>query len=111
MSAGVHSVVGMLRPIDPTQSPPPTAYRVPWHIDRADEAHPCVINESGDAADFVRVFHSDDAAGERTQLWGQVLPRERIELCLCGADIDDIVVSIAWFRQSDGLEYLWRFVV
>ncbi|WP_460785375.1 hypothetical protein [Microbacterium tumbae] len=101
----------MLRPIDPAELLPSAAYRVPWRIDRTDDAHPGVINESRHPADFVRIFHSDDARGERTQLWGQVLPQERIELCLCAADLDDVVVSIAWFRQADGLEYVWRFVV
>lgn len=42
---------------------------------------------------------------------GQVLPGETVELCLCASDPDEAVVSIAWFRQRDGLEYLWRFVV
>ena len=101
----------MLRSIDPTEPPAPPAYRVPWAVDRTDPAHPGVINEGRESADFVRVFHGDDTAGERTQLWGQVLPGERIELCLCACDLNDVVVSIAWFRQTDGLEYVWRFVV
>lgn len=37
---------------------------------------------------------------------GQVLPTEDIELCLCAADIDDVVVTLAWFRPTDGLEYV-----
>ncbi|KDA06177.1 hypothetical protein DC31_12600 [Microbacterium sp. CH12i] len=57
-------------------------------------------------------FFRDRGEGvDRTQLWGQVLPAERIELCLCAADIDEVVVTLAWFRQADGLEYVWRFVV
>lgn len=41
----------------------------------------------------------------------QVLPSEDVELCLCAADLDEVVVTIAWFRPTDGLEYVWRFVV
>ncbi|MGW8481554.1 hypothetical protein ACWGJP_00345 [Microbacterium sp. NPDC055903] len=101
----------MLIPIDPAQRPPAVAYRVPWRVDRTDTAHPVVINEGRDAVDFVRAFHSDGGDGESTRLWGQVIPNERIELCLCAAGLDDVVVTLAWFRQADGLEYLWRFVV
>ena len=110
-SDAVPTVVRMLRPIEPAELPPPIAYRVPWAIDRTDGAHPGVINESRGAADFVRVFHAEADGEERTQLWGQVLPGERIELCLCTADLDEVVVTVAWFRQEDGLEYVWRFVV
>ncbi|GEK84847.1 hypothetical protein GCM10007198_29040 [Microbacterium aerolatum] len=100
----------MLRLIDPSDTPPPVAYRVPWFVRRTDPSHPVVINGSAESADFVRVFR-DDRPDEGTQLWGQVLPTEDIELCLCAADIDDVVVTLAWFRPTDGLEYVWRFVV
>ncbi|WP_194422003.1 hypothetical protein [Microbacterium abyssi] len=100
----------MLRPIDPSETPPPVAYRVPWFVRRTDPRHPVLVNGSAESADFVRVFR-DDRSGERTQLWGQVLPSEDIELCLCAAEVDDVVVTIAWFRPADGLEYVWRFVV
>ncbi|WP_460801739.1 hypothetical protein [Microbacterium sp. GXF6406] len=99
----------MLRPIDPTDIPPPPAYRVPWRIVRTDPAHPVVSNDSAESADFVRVFRSDP--GEcSTQWWGQMLPTENMELCLCTADLDQVVVTIAWFRPSDGQEYVWKFV-
>lgn len=99
----------MLRPIDPSETPPPAAYRVPWLVQRADPVHPVVINASTESADFVRAFR-DDQGGDGTQLWGQVLPSENIELCLCAADLDEVVVTLAWFRPTDGLEYVWRFV-
>ncbi len=83
---------------------------MPWHVVRADPAHPIVVNEGRDAADFVRVFRGDGHETEPPQLWGQVLPAERIELCLCAADVEEVVVTLAWFRQADGLEYIWRFV-
>ena len=70
-----------------------------------------MTNHSGDALDFVRVFREDASGQEQFELWGQVLPRERVELCLCTADIDGVVVTVAWFRQADGLEYVWRIVV
>lgn len=100
----------MLRPIDPSEIPSPTAYRVPWFIRRSDPSHPVVINRSSESADFVRVFR-DDQSSESTELWGQVLPSEDIELCLCAADPEEVVVTLAWFRPTDGLEYVWRFVV
>ncbi|MFF5627299.1 hypothetical protein [Microbacterium sp. LWH10-1.2] len=99
----------MPRPAVPSFVPFPSAYRVPWHVSRADPAHPLVINHAAEPADFVRVFR-DDAGRDRTQLWGQVLPAEQIEVCLCAADLDEVIVTVAWFRQADGLEYVWRFV-
>ena len=110
-SDAVSSVARMLRPVDPAEVPPPAAYRVPWHVVRDDSAHPVVINHGAETADFVRVFRDDASGHERTQLWGQVLPAEQIELCLCAANLDEVVVTLAWFRQTDGLEYVWRFVV
>ena len=98
----------MLRPILPNDPPPSVAYRVPWHVRRDDPRHPVIVNESSESADFVRVFR-DDAAEEPTQWWGQVLPAEDIELCLCTADLEEVIVTIAWFRPGDGLEYLWKF--
>ncbi|MGO1507564.1 MAG: hypothetical protein ACTHW5_05905 [Microbacterium sp.] len=100
----------MLRPIEPSQTPPPVAYRVPWSIRRADPSHPVVTNDGAESADFVRIVRADQS-GEVAQLWGQVLPSEDIELCLCAADLDEVVVTLAWFRPLDGLEYIWRFVV
>lgn len=100
----------MLRPIDPTERLPEAAYRVPWLIRRDDPAHPVVINHGREVTDFVRVFRDDDVGAESTQLWGQVLPSECVELCLCSADLNEVVVTIAWFRPSDGLEYVWKFV-
>jgi len=100
----------MLRPIDPSDLPAPAAYRVPWVIRRDEPRHPIVVNGSAESADFVRLFR-DDQRNEGTKLWGQVLPSEDIELCLCAADLDDVVVTLAWFRPADGLEYVWRFIV
>jgi hypothetical protein len=88
-----------------------SAYRVPWRVHRAERAHPMVVNGGAEPVDFVRVFHEDPGVGIVTDLWGQVLPAERLELCLCSADLDDVVVTMAWFRPDDGLEYVWRFVV
>lgn len=101
----------MLTPVGPRTPPPDPAYRVPWRVIRDDSAHPIVVNQSDEGADFVRVFRDDLAARDSTQLWGRVRPGERIELCLCSADLDEVVVTIAWFRERDGQEYVWRFVV
>jgi hypothetical protein len=95
----------------PRFPPSVSAYRVPWRILRDERAHPIVVNISTEPVDFVRAVRDDPLAGISTELWGQVLPAEHVELCLCDAELDDVVVTIAWFRQSDGLEYLWRFVV
>lgn len=100
----------MPHPIEPTQPPPTTAYGVPWVISRADRTHPAVLNAGIEPVDFVKVMRSD-APADLVDLWGQVLPAETIELCLCGSDLDEVAITIAWFRQRDGLEYVWRFVV
>ncbi|MDA4895346.1 MULTISPECIES: hypothetical protein [Microbacterium] len=91
------------------QSPPP-AYAVPWDVDRRDRLHPVITNLSTEA-DFVRVFASSPAGPQQTQLWGRVRSGQQLEICLCEADVDDTVLTLAWFRPSDGLEYVWRFVV
>ena len=92
-----------------TRSPDPS-YPVPWSIDRRDRTHPVVTN-GGDGIDFVRVFARTSLDPGRTQLWGRVKPGEKLEICLCDTDVDDVVVTLAWFRPDDGLEYVWRFVV
>jgi len=101
----------MLHSIEPPQRPPAIAYCVPWVVTRGDRAHPVVMNAGREPVDFVRVLRMDAAQNELVDLWGQVLPTETVELCLCESDIDDVVVTIAWFRQLDGLEHVWRFVV
>ncbi|WP_375383926.1 hypothetical protein [uncultured Microbacterium sp.] len=101
----------MLRVIDPDEFRPPPAYRVPWRIDRGYETHPLVTNASDAAVDFVRVFVDGERVTVQTQLWGQMLPGETAELCLCDLDRDDVMVTLAWFRPETGVEYVWRFVM
>lgn len=98
------TVAGMLRALEPGVA---RSYPVPWSVDRTDETHPVVTNRSGEPADFVRMFRSDGAS----EHWGQVLPGEELELCLCGADLDAVAVTIAWYRWRTDEEYCWRFVV
>ena len=70
-----------------------------------------VVAGSAEVAKAKAVF-THSAAGEgATEHWGQMLPGETAELCLCDADPADTVVTIAWFRPDDGKEYVWRFVV
>lgn len=99
----------MLRALDPDESRPPIAYRVPWRVDRIYDRHPLITNAGVAAVDFVRVF-TDDATSV-TEHWGQMPPGDTAELCLCDADPDTTIVTIAWFRPDDGEEYLWRFVM
>ncbi|MGB4777840.1 hypothetical protein [Microbacterium sp.] len=94
----------MLRALEPGRSRP---YRVPWSVDRSDGAHPTLTNIGEEPADFVRVFRSD---GPSEHL-GQVLPGENVTLCLCGADLDAVVVTLAWYRWLTDEEYCWRFVL
>ncbi len=99
----------MLRALDPGDRPP--AYAVPWRVDRATPSHPIVTNASTSPLDFVRVFIESGRERGETELWGRMLPGESAEVCLCGIDPDDTVVTLAWFRRENGLEYVWRFVV
>jgi hypothetical protein len=101
----------MLRALNTPDGRPrrPRAYRVPWVVDRPFDLHPLVTNAGAQPADFVRVFiHAAGTAGT-TEHWGQMLPGESAELCLC--DGSGAVVTIAWFRPEDGGEYVWRFAV
>jgi hypothetical protein len=99
----------MLRLLSDADSPPSAAYPVPWRIERICEAHPLVLNDSATVADFVRVFITSGRATVETVHWGQMLPGESAELCLCACDADDVIATIAWFRPDDGTEYVWRF--
>ncbi|WP_460816550.1 hypothetical protein [Microbacterium petrolearium] len=85
------------------------AYPVPWHIDRADPAHPIVRHRGRDPADAVRVFLCDEHGRARTERWGRVRPGEALQLCLCDVDRASAVTTLAWFDAD--AEYLWRFTV
>lgn len=100
----------MLRALDPDDRVPPLAYRVPWRVDRIYDGHPLVTNAGPAALDFVRVF-VDRGVASTTEHWGQMTPGDTAELCLCDADPESAVVTLAWFRPDDGEEYLWRFVL
>lgn len=100
----------MLRAIEPDEPLPPLAYRVPWRVDRIYDRHPLVTNAGAAALDFVRVFAAHGTVST-TEHWGQMPPGDTAEMCLCDADPDDTVVTIAWFRPDDGEEYVWRFVM
>lgn len=100
----------MLRALTSDESLPPRAHRVPWRVDRIYDRHPLVTNSGPVPLDFVRAFISLRAM-PTTEHWGQMLPGETAELCLCDADPDDTVVTLAWFLPEDGQEYLWRFVM
>lgn len=104
------SVTRMLRALDPDEPRPLTAYRVPWRVDRIYDRHPLITNVSLSPLDFVRVF-IDRGAAATTEHWGQMAPGDTAEVCLCDADPEDTVVTLAWLRPDDGKEYLWRFVM
>lgn len=97
-------------PDPPSARFPDASYPVPWSVDRRDRTHPVVAN-AGASVDFVRAFARSSADPGRTMLWGRVRSGEQMEICLCDTDVDDVVVTLAWFRPEDGLEYVWRFVV
>lgn len=98
----------MLRVLDSEDLP--SAYPVPWRVDRVYDTHPLVTNDSASAVDFVRVFVDSGRFAPETEFWGQMLPGETAELCLCEHDPEDVVVTLGWFRPETGVEYIWRFV-
>lgn len=101
----------MLRAVDSSEPPPPSAYRVPWHVDRDDPAHPRLHNQGADALQYVRVYIADATELPAAESWGRVRPGEHRELCLCGCDLDDTTVTVAWFRPEDDREWAWSFVI
>lgn len=103
----------MLRALNAPDDRPrrPAAYRVPWSVQRVLDTHPLVTNAGSQALDVVRVFVHSGGAPPATESWGRVLPGETVEICLCAVDPGDAVVTIAWYRPDDGVEYVWRFVV
>ena len=101
----------MLRALDPAESPTPDAYRVPWHVNRDDPAHPLLTNESAEPVAYVRIHVADGAAPPDVESWGRVAPGESRELCLCGCDLDDTTVTIAWYRPHDARQWAWSFAV
>lgn len=100
----------MLRALDPDDPRPPSAYRVPWRVDRVYDRHPLVTNAGPSAVDVVRVF-VDHGTRSATEHWGLMPAGDTAELCLCDAEPDETTVTIAWFRPDDGEEYLWSFVI
>ena len=101
----------MLRALDPSERPVPCAYRVPWLIDRDDPAHPILSNAGAEPLQYVRVYVADTTELPGTETWGGVRPGESRELCLCGCDLDDTTVTVAWFRPDDDREWAWSFVI
>lgn len=102
----------MLRALNPPGHRDPTpSYRLPWAVNRLFDSHPLVTNTGAAPVDFVRVFTHSRSGVATTEHWGQMLPGESVELCLCDADLDDTIITLAWFRQEDGAEYVWRFVM
>lgn len=94
----------MLHALDPQPVP---AYPVPWRVDRTDRTHPRVLNASETSVEFVRVFRTDST----TEHWGTLERGEAVEVCLCGTDLDEVVITLCWFRSSTAEEYAWRFVM
>jgi hypothetical protein len=101
----------MLRAVDSAERPRPAPYRVPWHVNRDDPAHPLLRNESADQAEYVRVYVTDGTGPPGIATWGRVRPGEARELCLCDRDLDDTTITIAWFLPDDDREWAWSFVV
>ena len=42
---------------------------------------------------------------------GELAPGDSFDLCLCGSDLDDLVMTLCWVRGDTGVEYVWRFVM
>lgn len=89
----------------------PSAYRVPWRVDRLYDTHPLLTNAGDGPLDLVRVFVDSTRFFPETEFWGKILPGETVELCLCDHDPEDVVVTLSWFRPETGVEYVWRCVV
>jgi hypothetical protein len=98
----------MLRALDPVET---QAYRVPWRIDRTHGTHPLITNAGPAPLELVRAFIAVGQRSHETQRWGRVATGETVEICLCEHDPADVIVTIAWFRPEDGVEYVWRFVL
>ncbi|WP_221585220.1 hypothetical protein [Microbacterium sp. G2-8] len=101
----------MITAVTPPSTPPsPLPYAVPWAV-RRDGTHPVVTNASHEPLEYARALFSDGSARVGSETWGLVLPEEEQELCLCGLDESDTVVTLSWFRTADDREYLWQFVL
>jgi hypothetical protein len=98
----------MLHALEPSEL---HAYRVPWRVDREHGTHPLVTNSSDAPLEVVRAFIDVGHRVRETQQWGRVAVDETVELCLCDHDPSEAIVTLAWFRPRDGVEYLWRFVL
>jgi hypothetical protein len=83
------------------------AYPLPWAVDRTHEFHPRITNVSDETVRAVRAFRAD----RPTTHIGTLASGRTVELCLCDADLDEAVVTLSWFRDDTGLEYVWGFVL
>ncbi|MEQ6898934.1 hypothetical protein [Microbacterium sp. KR10-403] len=81
---------------------------MPWRVDSLYDTHPLVTNAGTEALDFVRALVSAGRVRQSHQ-WGQMLPGETAELCLCAYDLERTAVTLAWFRPGDGGEFAWCF--
>jgi hypothetical protein len=95
----------MRDPLDSSSS----ALAVPWSIHRLHDSHSLVTNAGPAPLDFVRAFVDHRGNPTGTHEWGQMLPGDTAELCLCGHEPGEIVVTLVWFRPDDGREFLWRY--
>jgi len=81
---------------------------VPWRVDHLYDTHALVTNVGGEPLDFVRALVRT-GPDRQSHHWGQMLPGETAELCLCRFDPERTAVTIAWFRPGDGGEFAWCF--
>nr|WP_274638118.1 hypothetical protein [Microbacterium bovistercoris] len=82
---------------------------VPWMVDRLYDTHPVVTNVSAEPLDFVRVLITGGRRAPGMTHWGQMLPGESAELCLCEHELDRTLVTLTWFQPGGGDELIWHF--
>ncbi|WP_029144475.1 hypothetical protein [Microbacterium luticocti] len=88
------------------------AAALPWRVDRLYDTHALVTHTGQHPVDFVQAVVDARPPGRRRVAaiahWGQMLPGETAELCVCAHDAHPLV-RLLWFRPEDGAELTWAF--
>lgn len=88
-----------------------TAHRTPWSVSWVYDTHPLVTNAGSRPLDFVRASVAETGCPGQLHHWGQMLPGETAELCLCAHDPDCTVVTLSWYCPDDARHAQWRLAL
>ena len=100
----------MLRLIDPEETAPTTAYRVPWRVEMASESFFTLVNESPDRLTCVSTQFFEHGRSRPAVPRANIDQGETLQIDLDGSRVEATQITIHW-RAPDGVEYAWTVVL